>query len=386
MRERISGELDVRALTSMDELKDMRPEWDALAESQKSFFPFFCFDWFRVWLEHFQDRKELLVLMFYRNDRLVAIAPFLCGTERFRGVSRTRKVSLIGNVHSPVRNFIVRDGSAEIQRRAIRQALAFLDQRWKAWDVLELEHLPEEAGILPVLEEAVGDLGYRSRTYTCYADWYADGIDCSGEEYLARLPKKIRYELQRRKRRLAEKGEMRFEIGTDLSAFDRHMDLYHRVRARSWKSPEADRAFLVEARRMAAGKGWLRCGFLFLDDEPIAAQIRIVAKGIVYCMEALHDKAFNKFGPGHILRSEMIRHFIDVEGVTEIDQGRGDDSYKRYWSPLGKVRERKGMTVFNRSWRGRMLGVLMTEMLPAMEKHPRLMSMKERVGRRLRAL
>ena len=381
---RLPGDFDIRVLTDIDKLAGVRLEWDELAESQKSFFPFLCFDWFRIWLEFFQGRNDLLALMLYRNGQLVAIAPFLCGIERFRGVARTRKISLIGNVHSPVRNFIIRDGSMEIRKASIRKALDFFRRTWREWDVIELESLPEEDGTVTALEGAMREIGVRGRTYTCYSDWYSDGIDCSGEAYLDGLPKKIRYELRRRKRRLAEMGEVRIEIGTDVSNFDRHMELYYEVRAKSWKSAESDREFLVEARRMAAEKGWLRCGFLLLDDEPIAAQIRIVSNGIVYCMEALHDEAFNKFGPGHILRSELIRHFIDVEAVTEIDQGRGDNSYKKYWSPLGKVRERKGVTIFNDSWRGRLLGVLMTEMLPAMEKYPRLLSMKERLSKRLR--
>jgi len=378
------GDSCIRAVRDIEELGPLRSEWDELAASQKAFFPFLCLDWFRVWLEHFQHEEELLVLLLYRKDRIDAIAPLLTGCERFRGITKARKISLIGNVHSPLRSFIIRDGAMEVRRRSIFQLFSFLRQTWKDWDVMELEYLPEEDGTVRVLEEATREFGYRSRTYKCFQDSYVNGIDCSGEEYLNRLPKKMRNELKRRKKRLSELGDVRIEIGTDAAAFDRHMEVYYSVRDRSWKSPEADREFLYEARRMAAAKGWLRCGFLFLNEVPIAAQIRVVSEEIVYFMEAVHDEAFKKFAPGHILRAELIKHFIDDDGVTEIDQGRGDESYKNDWSLQGRVRERKGMTIFNETTKGRLLALVMTKLLPAVEKSPRLVHIKEEVGKRLR--
>jgi len=48
------------------------------------------------------------------------------------------------------------------------------------------------------------------------------------------------------------------------------------------------------------------------------------------------------------------------------------------------VRERKGMTIFNETTKGRLLALVMTKLLPAVEKSPRLVHIKEEVGKRLR--
>jgi hypothetical protein len=93
-------------------------------------------------------------------------------------------------------------------------------------------------------------------------------------------------------------------------------------------------------------------------------------------MEALHDSSYNKFGPGHILRSEMIKHFIDFDEITQIDQVRGGETYKRYWLPNGKERHRRGVSIFNHNFRGLILSFLMTRILPRLQKYPTLLNAK----------
>ena len=51
----------------------------------------------------------------------------------------------------------------------------------------------------------------------------------------------------------------------------------------------------------------------------------------------------------------MLRRLIDVEGVTEIDFGRGDDEYKRGWAT--QRRQRIGLVLAN-PWRARGLAFL----------------------------
>ncbi|MCD6322101.1 MAG: GNAT family N-acetyltransferase, partial [Clostridiales bacterium] len=110
---------------------------------------------------------------------------------------------------------------------------------------------------------------------------------------------------------------------------------------------------------------------------PIAAQIRIVNAETVYFMEALHDSDYDKYGPGTILRADLTKYFIDVDHISEIDQIRGDESYKKYWTP--NRRERKGVFVFNHTLQGQLMAFLMTTVLPFMQKHPSLIAIKKRL-------
>ena len=357
----------IKTITDMDHFNTLRSIWNGLLEGHTSHVPFLCFDWFRLWLKHFLKDNGLLILLLCKGDSTVAIAPFIIRQESFKGIMRARKVCLIGNVHSPIRNFIFGDLSNEARQKFSSQILLFFRKQFRQWDVMELDSIPEEDSGFDILKVAVAKTGLKSREHSCFANWYLDGINSAGAEYIKRLPNKIRGELSRRKKRLAELGTVRVEIGTNKLTFDRHMDLYYKVRQKSWKSPESDWTFHCDIRRMAANSGWLRCGFLLLDGTPIAAQIRIVSNRIVYFMEALHEARYNKFGPGTILRSELIKYFIDIDRVTEIDQGRGGEPYKKNWTP--HPRERKGLIVFNNNVKGQFLAFLMTKVLPIVQSH-----------------
>jgi CelD/BcsL family acetyltransferase involved in cellulose biosynthesis len=375
---RIDNGYSIKAITDMDHFNTLRPVWNGLLESHTSHVPFLCFDWFRLWLKHFLKDNGLLILLLCKGDSTVAIAPFIIRRENFKGIMRARKVCLIGNVHSPIRNFIFGDLSNEARQKFSSQILLFFRKQFRQWDVMELDSIPEEDSGFDILKVAVAKTGLKSRQYSSFADWYLDVINSSGAEYIKRLPKKIRGELRRREKRLAELGNVRVEIGTNELTFDRHMDLYYKVRQKSWKSPENDRTFHCDIRKMAAKNGWLRCGFLLLDGTPIAAQIRIVSNRIVYFMEALHEAKYNKFGPGNILRSELIKYFIDIDHVTEIDQVRGGESYKKDWT--SNERGRKGITMFNHNLKGQFLGFIMTTILPLFEKHPSILSAKNKLS------
>jgi CelD/BcsL family acetyltransferase involved in cellulose biosynthesis len=373
----LDGNFSIRVVEDMTEFMNLKEAWDGLLSNKKSHVPFLCHDWFRIWLKHFLKEDKLFILLLYKGERLIAIGPFIIKKEKYKGLINVKKIELIGNVHSTVRDFIYDESHFTLQKECISRFLIFFSDEFKQWDVIDLKSMPEESDCFQSLLSAIKEIGLKSREYFCYADWYLEGINSTGEEFLKKLPKGMRSENSRRERRLKEIGEVSTEIGTDGDNFTRHMDMYYVVRERSWKSPESDRDFHCEIRKMAADKGWLRCGFLLVNDNPIAAQIRIVSNGTVYFMEALHDSDFDKFGPGTLLRSILIRYFIDVEHITSIDQGRGDDAYKWYWTP--ERRERRGITIFNKTLRGQSLGFLMTKALPVVQSQPYLMTAKNKV-------
>ena len=367
----------IKVITDLEGFYQLQPEWDRLLESHKSHVPFLCFDWFRIWLKHFLREDGLFIVLLYEQNLLVAIAPMVFARESIKGILKVRKVSLIGNVYSPVRNVLFNDLNKEARQKYWSKILLFFTEHFIQWDVMELDSLPVEDDTFDILNNVVARLNLKSRQYFCFADWYLDGIDFSGEEYINRLPKKTRNEIKRREKRLKEIGTLEVVRGINKISFDQQMNLYYQVRRKSWKSPESDQDFHCEVREMFDQEGWLRCGTLFLNDIPIAAQIRVVHDGTVYFMEALHDSDYGKYGPGTILRAEFTKYFIDVEQISEIDQIRGDESYKKYWTP--NRRERRGITIFNNNAQGQLMAFLMITILPVIKKHPLLMAIKKRL-------
>jgi CelD/BcsL family acetyltransferase involved in cellulose biosynthesis len=359
---RLDDAYSIGIVETYERFMALKDAWDNLVEKHGAHEPFLCHDWFRIWLKHFQGNAKLFILFLCRENSPILIAPFIRKKERYKRISSVQKIELIGNINSPIKDVIFGETDSQARREAMLRLFAYLKTGFSKWDILEFDAIPEETFPCSELSNMAIELGFKARNYCSFSDWYMDGINYSSQGYFNRLPKKIRDELKRRQKRISELGEVMFEIGADSDHFNRYMDQYDQVRARSWKSPERHKSFLRDCREMAARNGALRCGFLYLNSLPIAAQIRIVANGTAYFMEALHDKHYDKYGPGNLLRAKVIEHLIDGDHITVIDQIRGDEPYKEYWTPF--KRERYGVSIFNKTLKGYFFNFIMLRLLP----------------------
>ena len=373
-----SQEYKIRVVQDIAEFEKFEGDWNRLTENYKYHVPFLCFDWFKIWLNHFLNGNRLFILLVYKGNHLSAIAPFIIKNERFRGIIKTKKIGLIGNVHSYVRNFIFLDSNNEARKIDLINIVNYLKFQFKDWDIIELEPIPEEDPTFAIIDLVVSEAGLEKRQYSCFGDWYLDEINYSGDEYIKGRPKNTRLELKRRKKRLEEVGKLEFQIGREKDKLDYYINLYHEVRSKSWKHPEMDILFQRDFRQLAAEKGWLRFGFLFLNSSPIAVQLRIVSNGVAYFMDTVHDPNYNQFAPGSILRAEFTKYLIDVDKVNEIDNLKGDEPYKKDWTP--KRRERRGILIFNDNLRGGFISFLMKNILPVVEENQYLLSAKNKIS------
>lgn len=224
----ISNEYSIKIVTDLNEFEKLKTVWDNLAYKQGAYMPFLCFDWFKIWLEHFLRDNKLFILLLYKGPELVTVAPCLIREERFKGVD-VRKIELIGNVYSPFRYFLFSELNDEEKIRSLSFILRFLFKEYKNWDVLELTGIPEENNCFDVLKMVIDQRRVKCADFVCYGDWYLDEIKCSGDEYFSNLPKKIRKDVAYCRRRLENMGTFGFKLITDGDMIDHYMDLYYRV-------------------------------------------------------------------------------------------------------------------------------------------------------------
>jgi len=83
----------------------------------------------------------------------------------------------------------------------------------------------------------------------------------------------------------------------------------------------------------------------FQDEQPIAAQLWIVAIGRAELFKLAHIEQEKSLSPGTILTEHLMRHVLDVDGVQEVDFLIFDDTYKKSW--LNCRRERVGVIAYN---------------------------------------
>jgi CelD/BcsL family acetyltransferase involved in cellulose biosynthesis len=363
---KITKDLSVTVVRNLEEFAKLKGVWNDLAQKGESYVPWLSHNWFHLWLKYFLTDAELFILLLYKKSRIFAIAPLLIRNEKYKGIFMTRKIELIGNVHSPIRNFLFGESDENDKRTSVSSILIFFSTIYRNWDIIELNRIPEENNVFHVLQSATTNIHLKHRTYFCDANWYLGGIDYSFEQYFQNLPRRHRKDIRRCKRHLQNTGNLQFLLKSDCDNLHHYLDLYDEIRARSWKAPEKDRIFLREFSTLAAEKGWMRLGFLLYSNLPIAGEKWIIRHKNAWIFDGVYDQAYSTYSPGKILSSEITRYAIDHDKITEIDYMTGDDAYKKQWTP--NRRERKGITIFNDTFKGRFFALLGTKFLPIVEK------------------
>jgi hypothetical protein len=213
--------------------------------------------------------------------------------------------------------------------------------------VVRLQGLEAGSPTFPALVDAFRRAGFLVQIYVSFGNWYNATAGLSLDDYLAARPSTLRNTLRRKGAKLERDPRVRFEVVAtdDGRGLDALLAAYGSIYAASWKEPEPFPGFVAGLVRAAAAHGCLRFGALWVDEEPAAAQIWIVAGGRATICKLAHDTRFDSLSVGSVLTLRMMRHALEIDRVAEDDFGRGDDAYKRLWLP--RRRERWGLIALN---------------------------------------
>ena len=212
------------------------------------------------------------------------------------------------------------------------------------------------ASTTQVLANALTASGYWVQRYFAHGNWYMP-VSGDWQSHSAALPGAVRTTLKRMGKRLAQR-QARIEVITDPTDVDRAVAAYAQVYAHSWKQPEPVTGFMHGLASTCAQLGWLRLGLVWLDGEPIAAQLWIVSHGRAAIYKLAYDERFKNLSAGTVLTAHLMEHVIDQDKVCEVDYLVGDDPYKRQW--MTHRRERIGLVAFDKTtFRGQFGAIVM---------------------------
>jgi hypothetical protein len=154
------------------------------------------------------------------------------------------------------------------------------------------------------------------------------------ETYLASRPGKLRTTLKRKSSKVVTRVLTHF----DAEVWAQYESIY----AESWKPEEGSPAFLRAFAQAEGTAGRLRLAVAYAADDPqgpaLAAQMWTVEGGTAFIHKLAHRESAKPLSPGSVLSAALFRHVIDVDRITLVDFGTGDDPYKRDW--MEQVRPR----------------------------------------------
>ncbi|MDQ3262949.1 MAG: GNAT family N-acetyltransferase [Myxococcota bacterium] len=347
---RPAARLEVSELRGLHRLEALGGEWSELLEG----IPHEVFsrpELVSAWIRSFAGSGAVRTLVARdAQGKLAAVLPLV--EARASELGGVRALCAPGNVHSCRFDFAARDPSA-----AAGAFMAHLG-RDSSWQVLRLTNVAEGAACWNLLFAAEAG-NHPIGTWTANRSRHLT-LPATVEELRTRLDPTLLANLRRRRRRLAESGEVSLEHFTGGADLDQRLDELFRVEASGWKGREGTaitldvktRAFYRDLCHAASRGGYLSLHFLRLNGAAIAADLALAYRGRFLSLKIAYDEALARFGPGQLLTEDMLRHAI-TQGLTEYDLLGDDAPYKAAWAD--QVRPHHWLYIFARTTTGRAL-------------------------------
>jgi CelD/BcsL family acetyltransferase involved in cellulose biosynthesis len=278
------------------------------------------------WVAAYSAPERLRVVTVWRGDRLAAVLPLVLDRSH-RSTVAMRDVEEAG---------LVSDGPASALA-AVRGAFAM--------GVGRVLLRPVVAGGATHVAFAAAAEDAGGATLARVVD-EQPVVDVAGpwEPYWRSLSRNTRSDVARRRRRLAEAGEVTIEVLDGSVGLEAALETAMLIEASGWKGragtalasrPDEERFHRLLAI-WAARRGWFRLTFLRLDGRPIAFHFSLQAHGIVYPLKIGFAEDMAPHSPGTILMAAEIERAF-AEGLSRFDFAGSAADYKNRWSTGSRV-------------------------------------------------
>lgn len=325
---RTGGELCTGFTTLAALSRDDHTQWRMLASQRPTSAPLVDAPWMRSWIEAFAPQEPVL-LGVWDGRQLVGLAALQRVVES-RGGCRLVALRSLTNDESFRFDILSWEGRRDVQEQMWR---VLCDAR--RWDLVRLQHLPEDSPTLPAALSVARERGWRVVLRPTFLTPWRPLSRAAPWDY--GLTRKFTANLRRRERRLAELGDVRFEVLTSGSRLRQALEVFYRLEANGWKGqagsaivqrPQVRRLYdrLVEHE-----KAGVCIPVLTVRGNPVAAQLLRVCGRIMFGLKTAYDQTFAKYGPGQLLTARVIRYGIE-HGMEALDLMAGNAGYKADWA------------------------------------------------------
>jgi CelD/BcsL family acetyltransferase involved in cellulose biosynthesis len=318
-------------VTTRDAILDLKDAWQRLEQISEGSAVFQSFDLCLPWLDAYvfgeAPTHQAHVLAFYNQaGAMIALAPF---AQKMSGL-----VSMAEWIGDPLVQYgdILMDPAAD--RKALRTVLSDVLGSWRVGG-MHLRNVREDSRIAQVLDLSTTAVGEAREA--ALAD-FTQFDDVEG--YFATFSKRSKKNRKTKRRKLAEKGELSFDVvkagpeGAEYCA----LALKWKI---AWLAERglSSRAFM-DSRALAALQD--ACGresdhnpiHLFIqrvDGEPVAIEVGLLGPLGNAAFMGTYDPAYETLSAGKVQMESSVIHGFD-EGWAGYDMLAPMSEYKQSWS------------------------------------------------------
>jgi CelD/BcsL family acetyltransferase involved in cellulose biosynthesis len=313
----VNAQLELDTIDRANEFEALAPEWDTLVRAMPRPSPFLLHAWLTTWLRHFGEGAELAVQIARRDGRLVGALPLLV-----RPQLGLRTARFLGGRQSALADLLLASG----EDTSVGAAL--LARVPASADLVDLYGLPTRSRIAETLG---GSMQVLERVEAPVLDlepgWEA--------VYEAKTSSKKRNLHRRRRRQLAELGDLEVVVARTLEELDSALEEAFRLHTLRWEGRPDGSGFVTpvgkhfhrEVIRPLVELDVPRIVLLKLDGRAVAFHYYLAFEGRMYVHRLAFDPAFARFSPGLVNTLDTIEAAA-AEGLTRVEFLGGAERYK----------------------------------------------------------
>jgi CelD/BcsL family acetyltransferase involved in cellulose biosynthesis len=330
---------DYRAIVinSTDRWIETRAAWNGLLNQSGANTIFLTWEWLFSWGENYFDAgRSLFIIMVYKNDELVGIAPWYIQHVR-RGAMTVKEIRFLGapDAGSDYLDVIIKRGQEQKVANFLHEFL--LKEAQDRWDSCVLEDLPSNSLFLLYFLNTIENGGKYAEIRQC-SFCPTVTLPKKGEDFLALYSANRRQQYRRHLKLLKNEGELQHKIFTGEGvgeAFDTFCNLYETKNERHDKSV---RSFLSKyASRCAPDDQKLRIDLFSSNGKVIGGLLHLKHQDTLGMYLMAVDKEFHpNISLGNILVGMCLSSAIE-DGVAIYDFLKGIEPYKFHWADQGRT-------------------------------------------------
>ena len=358
----------IRDFSSFPALHDL---WNSLVLCHQRPSVFLRHEWFDAAWQWCKYQSQLLMLCFYSKDRLIGIAPFFTHRITYFGLP-CRQVSMIQVPDAQECDVISGTGDAE----AVVCAMLDYMHESRCWDIAKFSKIMKGGALLAYIVTACKERNIWCRVRESGEDLSVSLIGGWDKYYKTRSRRLKKGNNLIRNKIYAPPNTVRilWSMDSDLTTEDIDSLLLatKRVSAKSWKrntgltlDNPGPGAFLDRLSSHAKENDWLSIWGLEINDEIVAIEYQLVYDGTVSALRADYDPAAKNLSPGSYLNWRILESLFDTENHI-YRMGPGTNPYKLRWADQRTALH--DVTLYNRTWKGRLLWCLMELIKPVIGK------------------
>jgi O-antigen/teichoic acid export membrane protein/CelD/BcsL family acetyltransferase involved in cellulose biosynthesis len=315
------GAICAELVTPAEAARDL-PAWRDLAARALEPNVFYAPGFAPAGLEHLPEGRGARVLMAWQEmggtRHLVGLLPVVRARGRFLNPLPIRRAALLyGTLSTPLLDPDCPDG-------ALAAMLATLDRAGVPGLLLPFLH--EGGSAAAALDRVAAAHGLAQ----VRLDGHARAILRStlpGSEYVrATLETRRRKEADRQRRRLAEEGQLTFQVATAKGEIGPALDSFLALESAGWKGrlgtdlagSSQSLAFIRDVASAMAGEDF-RVATLALDGRIIAAGLVVIAGRRAFYIKTAYDEALARFSPGLLLTLDLTTYLLDDPEIDDAD-------------------------------------------------------------------